>query len=123
MGGVNGFHLAFSLAPLLLGGLTLTVLVLQWKAYSAFAHWCFVGFVWAFTAQAVLGVATLVSVASDAGISGGLWVHLGLATVATATLHAYQAFEKKPEPARFYFALFSTLGSLLLVGVSLSALR
>lgn len=122
MNAIASFHIAFSLAPLLLGGLTLTVLVLQWKEYSAFAQGCFVGFVWAVTAQAVLGVATLVAVAR-AGVSSGIWIHIWLSAVAVALLHAYRAFEKKSEPARFYFALFSTLGSFALIGVSLSALR
>lgn len=118
---LGSFHVAFSLVPFLLGGLTLAVLLLQWKTYSPFAHRCFVLFVWIMTLQAVGGGAYLASLNSSA-LSGGLWIHLTLSAIAVSLLHFYRHFEKREGHARFFFALLATVASLVLVGASLASI-
>ncbi len=119
MNTIGSFHIALSLVPLLLGGLVLTVLLLQWKVYSAFVHQCFVLFVWALTVQAVLGCVYLLSL-DVAQVAVGAWLHIILSSLAAFSLHFYRRVEVSGDSARFFFALFSSLGSLTLVGISLS---
>ncbi len=121
MNTLGSFHVAFSLAPFLLGGLTLTILLLQWGSYSLLAHRCFVLFVWILTVQALGGVLYLATF-ELAPFPQGLLLHLILSSLAVLSLHFYHRFEKREGKVRFLFAALSTLGSLVLVGASFSRL-